>query len=176
MKKLIIPAGLLTGWTLSLAICLYLSFENSKLRADKIDTLKNDVLFQKLATLSLKKGEWEIFDLNDITFFRNQGKVDGKIEALIMMNKIDIPLEHEQINKIIEIAEKSTTDNLSANPQFLSLLCQAAFHKGISTAEEEKNEEYERGYHKAIDDITCPETGKVAIPPKKELDLTKPSN
>jgi len=110
MKKLIIPAGLLTGWTLSLAICLYLSFENSKLRSDKIDTLKNDVLFQKLATSSLKKGEWEIFDLNDITFFRNQGKVDGKIEALIMMNKIDIPLEHEQINKIIEIAEKSTTD------------------------------------------------------------------
>ena len=174
MKNWFIPLSLLGGWILSLVFCLYLSFDNMKLRAEIISDSKSIDYSEKGNISRSKIGEWEVFDINDMNYFRSQGKVDGKIEALLMMNKVDVLLKNDQIDKIIEIAEKSSANNLSENPQFLSLLCQAAYHKGISSTEEYKEEEYTKGYHKAIDDFTCPETGKITLPPKKELDMTKP--
>lgn len=178
MKNWIFSSILLGGWIASFSFCIFLSFENTKIRNEAIynaQQVENPTL---LANYKKKSTDWEIFDLNDVNYFRNQGKVDGKIEALLMMNKQDTVLEKDQIVKIIEIAEKSSAEALSQNPQFLSLLCQAAYHKGIDSgyesAKEEFGEEYDKGYHKAIEDFSCPETGNMSVP-KNKLDLTKPS-
>jgi len=172
MDSKLMRFGFFSGWFFSLAICLFLSYENTQLRSDKINLISSQQVVQSFK--KSKKSDWDIFTLEDMDNFRRQGKVDGKIEALLLMNKFDDAMNNEQIDKIIEIADKCSTEDLSKNNQFLSLLCQAAYHKGISSAEENNKEEYEKGYHKAIEDFTCPETGKMTITPK-ELDIKKPT-
>lgn len=169
--------SLFLGWLISLGICLFLSYENLQVRSKLISEISKSSFDYK--NYPVHKKDWDIFGLEDMNFFREQGKVDGKIEALLILNKNDsVPLEEEQIKKIIEIAEKSSSENLNKDSQFLSLLCQAAYHKGIASAEENAKEsieeEYAKGYHKAIEDFSCPETGKMVVNPK-ELDMKKPS-
>lgn len=105
---------------------------------------------------------------------REKGKTDGKIEAMLLMNQIKTDLDANQIESIISIAEKSSVKDLQNNPNFLSLLNQAAFHKGLHSgldaAKEQIDQEYDNGYHKAIEDFTCPETGSFKPP----LNLKKP--
>lgn len=117
---------------------------------------------------------------SDVMNAREQGKVDGKIEAMLMMNKVDLDLNDEKINQIIQIAESSNRKELANSGDFLSLLNIAAYHKGLhsgmESAKVEADEEYTKGYHKAIDDFTCPETGKMAIPSnikKEDLPMKK---
>jgi hypothetical protein len=105
---------------------------------------------------------------------REKGKTDGKIEAMLLMNQIKSDLDASQIDSIITIAEKSSIKDLEGNPNFLSLLNQAAFHKGLHSgldaAKEQIDQEYDNGYHKAIEDFSCPETGTIKPP----LNLKKP--
>ena len=45
----------------------------------------------------------------------------------------------------------------------------------LTAAAQEKAEEYESGYHKAIEDFTCPYTGNINMPEKKiEVPSKKP--
>lgn len=182
MKNIAIVTSLLAGWVASLAFSLVLWFENQRLNEKYIaqsaenGEIKEMIRISKISKHSSYK-EWEIFGLEDVEFFRNQGKVDGKIEAILMMAKNNNELDAESVNKIIELAEKSSVKDSENNSQFLSLLCQAAYHKGIISGEEnalEKIEkEYENGYHAAIEDFTCPETGSIKMPSKKDLQNMK---
>jgi hypothetical protein len=184
MKNITIVISLLAGWIASLAFCLLLWFENQKLTEKyAAQSVENGEFREVIKTSKSPKysprKEWEIFGLEDIEFFRNQGKVDGKIEALLMMSKNNTELDEEAVNKIIQLAEQSSVKDVENNPQFLSLLCQAAYHKGIISGEQNALEtlekEYENGYHAAIDDFTCPETGSIKMPSKKDVqNLKKP--
>jgi hypothetical protein len=181
MNNKIIFYGFVVGWLLSVAFCLFLSVENIFLRSE-LKTEKNNQLEISKLIISLKdssvssKKDWDIFNLEDVEFYRNQGKVDGKIEAMLIMGSAKTNIDKNQINKIIELAERSSS--LEDNSQFLSLLCQAAFHRGLSVGQEESvkssDDAYSDGYHKAMEDLSCPETGKMTIPSQKELDIKKP--
>jgi hypothetical protein len=179
MNSKLISVGFFCGWFISLGICLFLSYENMQMRNDKINLLYSQQVVHGYNNSQSKRGDWDIFNLEDMDRFRKEGKLDGKIEALLLMDKFDGTIENEQVNKIIEIAEKSSADSLSTNPEFISLLCRAAYHKGISSMEQSNQEmleeEYTKGYHKAIDDFTCPENGNMIVP-KKNLDMNKPKN
>jgi len=184
MKNITLIISLLAGWISSLGFCLVLWFENRSL-SDKFiaesaqkHEIKAIVEASKNQKYSLGK-EWEIFGLEDVEFFRTQGKVDGKIEAILMMSRNNAEIDESMATRIIEIAENASAKEIGNDPQFLSLLCQAAYHKGISTGEtnalDSIEKEYEKGYHAAIEDFTCPETGSVKVPSQKEkIDMKKP--
>ena len=185
MNNKIIFVSLVAGWFLSIGISGFLAYENINLRStqtnDHVGKTELVELMYKInkANSSKRSSEWQLFDLEDINYFRNQGKVDGKVEAMLLMSNNSGQMSEEQIAKIIELAEKKSAETLSADNKFLSLLCQAAYHKGIASGQEASKEEiekeYENGYHKAIDDFTCPETGKMSVPEKQKFDMTKPS-
>jgi isochorismate synthase EntC len=111
--------------------------------------------------------------LDNVKVAREQAKIDGKIEAILMFNNLEMNTNPEDKDSILTFMENKTKDDLEKSPQFLNLLSQAAFHKGLHTGREEsekqKNEQYQEGYHKAIEDLTCPETGKMVVP-----NITKP--
>lgn len=112
---------------------------------------------------------------SEVAAAREQGKVDGKIEAILMINKMDQNAESNNFEEILKFSEGLTCKELSADSRFISLLSQAAFHKGLhsgmESAKKDIEDEYTNGYHKAIEDFTCPETGKMSVP----MDLKKPS-
>lgn len=114
--------------------------------------------------------------VNDLALARENGKTDGKIEALLMMQNVTQPIDQAFAEKIISIAESPKPDNFENNPSFLSLLSQAAYHKGLHTGLESSakdvDENYEKGYHKALEDFTCPATGNILVPnSEKKLDI-----
>jgi hypothetical protein len=113
------------------------------------------------------------FTSRDIDNARQAAKMDGKIDAILMMQNSPAKLTEEEVEKIIDLGTKSPID-LEKNFNFLSLLSQASFHKGLHSgldqSEKLANAEYERGYHKALEDGTCPAIGepvpKAKIVPK----------
>jgi hypothetical protein len=113
------------------------------------------------------------FSNKDLDQARQSGKVDGKIDAILMMQSSPVKLTEDQIDNIIEIGNKYSGD-IDKNYSFLSLLSQAAFHKGLHSGLEEAdklaNEEYEKGYHKALEDAGCPAPmstpHNIKVPPK----------
>lgn len=112
---------------------------------------------------------------------REAGKVDGKIEALLLMQNVTQPIDEAFAEKIVSIAESSKPVDLQGNPAFLSLLSQAAYHKGLhvglETSKEAESEQYEAGYHKALEDFTCPATGNMKTPndaKQIEIPMKKP--
>jgi hypothetical protein len=115
------------------------------------------------------------FTSRDIDNTRQAAKMDGKIDAILMMQNSPAKLSEEEVEKIIDLGMKSPVD-LEKNFNFLSLLSQASFHKGLHSgldqSEKLANAEYERGYHKALEDGTCPATGepmpKTKVAPKIE--------
>ena len=115
------------------------------------------------------------FTSRDIDNTRQAAKMDGKIDAILMMQNSPAKLTEEEVEKIIDLGTKSPID-LEKNFNFLSLLSQASFHKGLHSgldqSEKLANAEYERGYHKALEDATCPATGepmpKTKVAPKIE--------
>ena len=156
--------GFLYLATASFAIYFYL--EANKYREYSLD-----------ATLSLLRQRQDSkskdYSLDDLVQARQQGKIDGKIEAILLVGN-NIPDKiSDSAESVLEIMKEKTKDELEKSPQFLNLLSQAAFHKGLSTGKEEARKEieenYEQGYHKAIEDFTCPETGKMRVP-----DISKP--
>ncbi len=165
------------GWLLSLVISVFLAYENINLRSSHMGRIELTEIVRQVNGPK-KTTEWQLFDLDDINYFRNQAKIDGKVEAMLLMSNTSNEITEQQASKIIELAEKKSAETLSTDKQFLSLLCQSAFHKGMSTgqevAKEEIEKQYEDGYHKAIEDFSCPETGKIVIPEKK-IDMNKPS-
>lgn len=181
MKVWTLTGSIAIAWSCSAVFCGMLWLENVRLREERQhDYVQKSELTNLLMTLKSKssKNDWDIFGIEDMNNFRSQGKLDGKVEAILVMNNTDINnMSEEQINKVIEIAEKSPQ---SESGQFLSLLCRGAYHKGISIGEQNAREdieqEYEKGYHAAIDDFTCPETGKIVIPSnaKENIKLKKP--
>jgi len=180
MKSSVLFGGILVALFCCAGFSSLLYFENTRLRDERQMYLQQQNQFKELIIAATEKPRskenWDIFGLQDMEYFRTQGKVDGKVEALLLMNKTEkIDFTSEQIDKIIEIAEKSS---VSDNEQFLSLLCRAAYHKGIAAGEEyakeENAKEYENGYHAAIEDFTCPETGKIVITPKSKEPVKKP--
>jgi thiamine biosynthesis lipoprotein ApbE len=181
VKNKIIPICLGIGWLLSLAISIFLAYENINLRSSQthnhVRPIESTEIMQQVNGAK-KTTEWQLFDLDDINYFRNQAKIDGKVEAMLLMINTSNEITEQQASKIIELAEKKSAETLSTDKQFLSLLCQSAFHKGMSTgqevAKEEMEKQYEDGYHKATEDFSCPETGKIVIPEKK-IDMNKPS-
>jgi hypothetical protein len=158
------------GFTLisNFAIISYLFYENKSLREQPPVMVSQNYTTKNYSD----RPEWQIFGLEDVEFFREQGKTDGKIEAILLMSNQLEPVSQEQADKVLQIAENKSGD-LHKNPQFISLLCQAAFHKGLAAGEENWREqidqEYTKGYHAAIDDFTCPETGQFKTPPKDNL-------
>lgn len=106
--------------------------------------------------------------LDNVQTVREQAKIDGKIEAILMFNNLNVKEIPENQDAILAFMENKTKGDLEKSPQFLNLLSQAAFHKGLHTGREEsekqKDEQYQEGYHKAIEDFTCPETGKMVLP------------
>lgn len=112
---------------------------------------------------------------SDVMAAREHGKVDGKIEAILMLNKMDQTIESNNIEEILKLSESLTAKEASTDGRFISLLSQAAFHKGLhsgmESAKKDIEDEFSNGYHKAIEDFSCPETGKMSVP----MDLKKPS-
>ena len=180
MRSWVFLGAVLVAFCCCIGFSSLLWIENSRLRDERHVFLKQQTdlkeVFLVAKDKNTRRGEWDVFSLQDMQNFRDQGKIDGKVEALLIMNKTEtVNLSPEQIDKIIEIAEKSTAVD---NDQFLSLLCRAAYHKGIVAGEEyareDSQKEYENGYHAAIDDFTCPETGKIVIPPNAKDPMKKP--
>jgi hypothetical protein len=108
------------------------------------------------------------YSADDLINARMQGKHDGKIEAILMVENLPVSFTTEQIEKIISIAEKQPYNQQEENSNFLGLLCRAAYHKGVTVgnenAKQERDDEYANGYHAALEQYACPETGKIQIP------------
>lgn len=106
---------------------------------------------------------------------RQAGKLDGKIEAILLMSN-STKMTEEQTDAVIQLATDYKKENLENNSSFLSLLSQASFHKGLHSgleqAENMANAEYERGYHKALEDAACPATGDMKVK-KKDIEVEK---
>jgi hypothetical protein len=168
-NKNIIIGFCLAGWMTSLLFSAYLYNTRDRLSKDN-ENLKDLVLSSK-STNSNELNE-------DLEKYRQQGKVDGKIEAILMMNNVKMNLSEEDAERVIQSAESANGKDLETNNSFLTLLSQAAYHKGLNvgfeSAKKDSNQQFEDGYHKAIEDFTCPETGKIIVPPKKEIDMKKP--
>ena len=181
MKLWALTGSIAIAWSCSAVFCGMLWLENVRLREERQnDYIQKSELTSLLLSLKTKgpKNDWDIFGLEDMNYFRSQGKIDGKVEALLVMNSTPLTnISQDQIDKILEVAEKAPQ---SEDGQFLSLLCRAAYHKGMTTGEQNAREDidkqYENGYHAAIDDFTCPETGKIVIPQnaKENLKMKKP--
>lgn len=78
---------------------------------------------------------------DDLVDARNSGKADGKIEALLLISeKKTAELTASQIDRIIDIATRKTKEDLEKNIEFLSLLSQAAYHKGLHSGLEANEE------------------------------------
>ena len=119
------------------------------------------------------------YNASEIVAARENGKIDGKIEALLMMQTSNEPIDDAFAQKVMDLAEMPKVKDFEQNSKFISLLSHAAYHKGLHTglesAAQEKAEEYESGYHKAIEDFTCPYTGNINMPEKKiEVPSKKP--
>jgi hypothetical protein len=166
--KNIIIAFCTTGWLIAIVFSSYLYISKDRLSKDN-ENLKDLVLSLKY------NSDWQPVDIDKC---RQQAKVDGKIEAILMMNHVQINLSEEDAERVIQSAESSNGKDLETNNSFLTLLSQAAYHKGLNvgleSTKKDSNQQFEDGYHKAIEDFTCPETGKIIVPPKKEIDMKKP--
>lgn len=142
----------------------------------KVKRLFTDYIYLNTKAVDSKNSNQSVgWSENDIITAREQGKVDGKVEAILMMNKMENQLDENQIGEIIKAAETLNGKEMSADTKFISLLSQASFHKGLHSGLESMKkdieEEYSKGYHKAIEDFSCPETGKMSVP----LNLQKPN-
>lgn len=115
------------------------------------------------------------FTAQHVNQARQAGKIDGKIEVVMMMPQNNVQLTEEQADSLIKAASDAKSEKLEANLNFLSLLSQASFHKGLHTgldqAEEMASAEYEKGYHKALEDSVCPSTGE--FDEKKQQQMPK---
>jgi len=127
---------------------------------------KYKILFIESISENLINEQKVNYSLADLQSARESGKQDGKVEAMLMIySNTEKNIDDESIEKIISIAE-NYPKNLENNMSFLSLLSQAAFHKGLASGKESSESNYEQGYHKAIEDFSCPETGKMVVPQK----------
>jgi hypothetical protein len=130
---------------------------------------------EQLIMLNAKAGKQDDkmfvgYKAEDLINARMQGKYDGKIEALLLREDMPTEITVDQVEKIISIAEKQPSNQQEENPSFLGLLCRAAYHKGVTSAMEsakkESEDSYADGYHAALEQFACPETGKIVVPQK----------
>lgn len=160
MKKAILFS--LPFWLANIALALIIYNQNNQIK--DLFVLKNIIDEQD----DLKKKQFSAEDLN---LARQSGKTDGKIETILQIDKIASEMNSDDIEKILKVAEGLQQKQDDVEISFIGLLARASYHKGLAVGIEESmhenNKAYEDGYHAAIDDITCPETGQL-IPPKKE--------
>ena len=161
MKNIYAPASMIFSWFILGAAALYFYQERNHYR----DTAEQLAVITTKQIVDDKKNA---YGAEDLIIARMQGKHDGKIEAMLMVENLPVSFTAEQVEKIIGIAEKQPYNQQEENSNFLGLLCRAAYHKGVSVGDEnakqEKEDEYANGYHAAIEQYACPETGKIQIP------------
>lgn len=151
-------------WLANIALAIIIYNQNKQIQ--NMFVLKSIIEEQD----DLKKKQFSAEDLN---LARQSGKTDGKIETILQIDKINQAMDPENVEKILKVAESMQQKEDNIEMSFMGLLSRAAYHKGLSAANEdarvESNKAYEDGYHAAIDDITCPETGQVRPPKKEEI-------
>ena len=117
------------------------------------------------------------FSAEELKLARQSGKTDGKIETILQVDKISQEIDPEYVEKILKVADSMQQKEDNVEMSFIGLLSRAAYHKGLAAGREESvnesNKAYEDGYHAAIDDITCPETGQVKPVKKEGLNIKK---
>ena len=165
---------------ISLAFNVVQYYQISKLEyLSKFSDIRNNLSEDEIRDLARSANQANA-TAEDLNRAREAGKIDGKIEALLLMSNNPVKLTQDQINVVLESATSATKGNLESNFNFLSLLSQASFHKGLHSgleqAEEMASTEYEKGYHKALEDANCPpnlEQSKPKTDVKKQPPIVK---